>query len=95
MMRRHLTAVPAYVAGQRRCSRCGRGKPLADFCRDQATICKDCHNRASRFTSQARRAAVAHLITTYSTEHNAHLRAERRKRGGAVKRLRGGGPDAA
>ena len=94
MMRGHLTAVPACVAGQRRCSRCGKVKPRADFHRDQATICKECHNRASRFISQARRAAVAHLITTYSTKHNARLRAERRRRR-SVKRMLGGGPDAA
>jgi hypothetical protein len=95
MMRRHLTAASACVAGQGRCSRCGKVKPLADFHRDQATICKDCHNRASRFIRQARRAAVAHLIATYSTKHNARLRAERRRRRRSVKRMPGGGPDAA
>jgi hypothetical protein len=94
MMRGHLTAVPARVAGQRRCSRCGKVKPRADFHRDQATICKDCHNRASRFIIQARRTAVAHLIATYSTEHNARFGAERKRRRG-VKRMPGGGPDAA
>ena len=94
MMRGHHTAEPACVAGQRRCSRCGKTKPRAEFYRNPATICKDCHNRASRFTSEVRRAAIAHLIATYSTEYGALLRAERRRRRGA-KRVLGGGPDAA
>jgi hypothetical protein len=95
MMRGHHTAAPACAAGQRRCSRCRKTKPRAEFYRNPATICKDCHNRASRFTSEVRRAAIAHLIATYSTEYNALLRAERRRRRGGVKRMPGGGPDAA
>jgi hypothetical protein len=95
MMRGHHTAAPASIAGQRRCSRCGKVKPLTAFYRNPATICKDCHNRASRFTSEVRRAAIAHLIATYSTEYNELLRAERRRRRSSAGRAAGGGPDAA
>ncbi len=58
--------------------------------------CKDCHNAASRFTNQCRRAAIAHLITEYSAEYRALLDAERAKRRTrSSKRMSGGGPDAA
>jgi recombinational DNA repair protein (RecF pathway) len=88
MMRGHHTAAPACAAGQRRCSRCGKVKPLAAFYRNPATICKECHNRASRFTSEVRRAAIAHLIATHQAEYLASLKAERVAR--AVDESRGG-----
>jgi recombinational DNA repair protein (RecF pathway) len=96
MMRKHLTAVPACAGERRRCSRCGRTKPPTAFYRNPSTICKDCHNTASRFTNQCRRAAIAHLITAYSAEYRALLDAERASRHAAAsERTSGGGPDVA
>jgi recombinational DNA repair protein (RecF pathway) len=92
MMRGHHTAAPASIAGQRRCSRCGETKPPAAFYRNPATICKECHNRASRFTSEVRRAAIADLIATHQAEYLATLKAERVAR--AVD-ASGGGSNAA
>ncbi len=77
MMHGHHTAASACAAGHRQCSRCGESKPLIAFYRNPATICKDCHNRASRLTNQIRRAAIAHLIATHQAEYRARLDAER------------------
>ena len=96
MMREHHTSVPAWAGERRRCSRCGRTKPPTAFYRNPSTICKDCHNAASRFTNQCRRAAIAHLITEYSAKYRALLDAERAKRRArSCKHVSGGGPDAA
>ncbi len=76
----------------RRCSRCGVTKPPTGFYRNPASICKDCHNRASRLTKQIRRAAVAHLIATHQAEYRARVQVERAAR---VASESGGGLDAA
>lgn len=92
MMQEHHTAASACEGDARRCSRCGVTKPPTGFYRNPASICKDCHNRASRLTNQIRRAAVAHLIATHQDEYLASLQAERVAR--AVGES-GGGSDAA
>jgi len=67
-------------------------KPPTGFYRNPASICKDCHNRASRLTKQIRRAAVAHLIATHQAEYRARVQVERAAR---VASESGGGLDAA
>jgi recombinational DNA repair protein (RecF pathway) len=76
----------------RPCARCGGRKPPAAFYRNPASICKDCHNRASRAAHDCRRAALAQLVARHPNEYQQLLQAERAKRARA---LAGGGADAA
>jgi recombinational DNA repair protein (RecF pathway) len=84
--------VPADSLALRLCARCGRRKPPAAFYRNPASICKDCHNRASRAAHDCRRAALAQLVARHPKEYQELLRAERTKR---ACRAAGGGADAA
>jgi len=87
---RSNVGAPGNGAQYKRCPRCRKAKPLTAFYRNPNSICKDCHNRASRLTNQVRRAAIAHLIATHQAEYRARLQAER------VARVEsGGGSDAA
>jgi hypothetical protein len=86
--------VPADSARHGTCSRCGETKPPSDFSSDEATTCRRCHCRATRFSRACRRAAVAHLIAAHQQEYEALLRREQAKRG-QPPTGRGGGPGVA
>jgi hypothetical protein len=74
-------AVPANGPGpSRQCSRCGATKPVSAFYANPSTVCRDCHNKASKFTGACRRAAIAHLVSAHIAEYRALLVAERRHR---------------
>jgi hypothetical protein len=79
----------------RQCSRCGVIKPVSAFYTNPSTVCKDCHNKASRFTGACRRAAIAHLVTAHSAEYHALLAAERQRRQADADAALGGGPHVA
>ena len=79
----------------RRCARCGGGKPPAAFYRNPASICKDCHNRATRVAHDCRRAALAQLVARHAGEYRELLVAERTKCAHELGDLAGGGQDAA
>jgi hypothetical protein len=85
----------ANSAELRTCSRCGKAKPVADFYRSPATICKPCQNRASRFSNQCRRAALAHLVAFHPSEYRRLLAAERLQRVTTPEAVEGGESDAA
>jgi recombinational DNA repair protein (RecF pathway) len=87
--------VPAGSLALRPCARCGGRKPPAAFYRNPASICKQCQNRASRFSNQCRRAALAHLIALHPNEYRRLLAAERARRDLSLSDLAGGGADAA
>ena len=89
---RSNVGAPGNGAQYKRCSRCRKTKPITAFYRNPHSICKDCQNRASRFSNEVRRAAMAHLIASHQTEYRAHLQTERTTRTGAES---GGGSDAA
>jgi recombinational DNA repair protein (RecF pathway) len=89
---RSNAGAPGNGAQYKRCSRCRKAKPITAFYRNPNSICKDCQNRASRFSNEVRRAAIAHLIAAYQTEYHAHLQTERTTRTGVES---GGGSDAA
>ena len=80
---------------RRRCSRCQAEKPLRDFYRNPASICKPCHNAASGLRSKARRAAIALLVTEHRDEYRRLLAAERTRRAATSKHGIGGGADVA
>ncbi len=86
-----LTAVGGHEQ-RRRCSRCHLEKPLRDFYRNPASICKPCHNAATARRNEARRAAIARLVSAHRDEFRGLLLAERTKRARA---LAGGGQHAA
>ncbi len=88
-------AAPPEMPAQKTCSRCGEEKPVSSFYKNPRSICKNCHNKASRFTGACRRAAIAHLISTYSTEYRALVQAERNRRMSAIESRSGGDPDVA
>ncbi len=77
------------------CSRCGEEKPSSSFYKNPRSICKSCHNKASRFTGACRRAAIAHLISTYSTEYRVLVEAERSRRRSTIEPPEGGASDVA
>ncbi len=79
----------------RRCARCGGGKPPAAFYRNPASICKDCHNHATRVSHDCRRAALAYLVAQHAEEYRGLLLAERAKRAHGLGYLAGGGRHAA
>jgi recombinational DNA repair protein (RecF pathway) len=89
---RSNVSVPSNGAQHKRCSRCRKTKQLTAFYRNPNSICKDCHNRASRITNQVRRAAIAHLIATHQAEYRTRLQTERATRTAVES---GGGSDAA
>jgi hypothetical protein len=70
------TAAPQH----RRCSRCQAIKPPGDFYRNPASICKACHDAATRLANETRRAALARLVQTYQGEYRQLLAAERARR---------------
>jgi hypothetical protein len=70
------TAVPE----QRRCSRCQALKPPGDFYRNPASVCKACHNAATRLAGEVRRAALARLVAAHQAEYRRLLAAERTRR---------------
>jgi recombinational DNA repair protein (RecF pathway) len=70
------TAAPQH----RRCSRCQAIKPPGDFYRNPASICKACHNAATRLAGEARRAALARLVQAHQGEYRQLLAAERARR---------------
>jgi hypothetical protein len=83
------------VREQRRCSRCQATKPPGDFYRNPASICKACHNAASRLAGEARRAALARLVQAHQTEYRRLLAAERARRAAIPEPADGWGGEAA
>jgi recombinational DNA repair protein (RecF pathway) len=73
---------PQHTAAQqqRRCSRCQATKPPGAFYRNPASICKACHNAASRLGGEIRRAALARLVAAHRVEYRRLLAAERARR---------------
>jgi hypothetical protein len=70
------------VREQRRCSRCQATKPPGEFYRNPASICKACHNAATRLAGEIRRMALARLVAAHRTEYLRLLAAERARRAG-------------
>ena len=70
------TAVPE----QRRCSRCQATKAPGEFYRNPASVCKACHNAASRLAGEIRRAALARLVAAHQAEYRQLLADERARR---------------
>jgi hypothetical protein len=68
------------AAQQRRCSRCQATKPRSAFCRNPASICKACHNTATRLAGEIRRVALARLVHAHQAEYRRLLAAERARR---------------
>jgi hypothetical protein len=80
---------------QRRCSRCQANKPLGDFYRNPASVCKACHNAATRLAGVVRRAALARLVQAHQAEYLRLLAAERARRAAIPKPVDGWGGEAA
>jgi recombinational DNA repair protein (RecF pathway) len=70
------------AAQQRRCSRCQATKPPGAFYRNPASICKACHNTATRLAGEIRRAALARLVQVHQAEYRRLLADERARRAG-------------
>jgi recombinational DNA repair protein (RecF pathway) len=85
------TAVPE----QRRCSRCQALKPPGDFYRNPASVCKACHNAATRLAGEVRRAALARLVAAHQAEYRRLLAAERARRAATREPVDGWGGEAA
>jgi hypothetical protein len=68
------------VREQRRCSRCQATKPPGEFYRNPASVCKACHNAATRLAGEVRRAALARLVQAHRAEYRRLLAAERARR---------------
>jgi hypothetical protein len=68
------------VREQRRRSHCQASKAPGEFYRNPASICKACHNTASRLAGEVRRAALARLIQAHQAEYRRLLAAERARR---------------
>jgi recombinational DNA repair protein (RecF pathway) len=83
------------VREQRRCSRCQASKPPGAFYRNPASICKACHNAATRLAGEVRRAALAQLVTAHQAEYRRLLAAERARRVAIPKPVDGWGGEAA
>jgi recombinational DNA repair protein (RecF pathway) len=81
--------------GPRRCSRCQASKPPGDFYRNPASICKTCHNAASRLAGEVRRAALARLVQAHQAEYRRLLAAERARRAAASRPVEDLGGEAA
>jgi hypothetical protein len=80
---------------RRRCSRCQVEKSPRDFYRNPASICKRCHNAAAGLRNQARRAAIALLVSAHRDEYWRLLAAERTRRAAASEHVVGGGEHVA
>jgi recombinational DNA repair protein (RecF pathway) len=80
---------------QRRCSRCQASKPPGEFYRNPASVCKACHNAATRLAGEARRAALARLVAAHQAEYRRLLAAERARRAAIPKPVEGLGDEAA
>ena len=85
------TAAPQH----RRCSRCQATKAPGDFYRNPASICKACHNAASRLAGEVRRAALARLVQAHRAEYRRLLAAERARRAGIPEPVEDLGGEAA
>jgi hypothetical protein len=83
------------VRGQRRCSRCQASKPPGDFYRNPASVCKACHNAATRLAGEVRRAALARLVAAHRAEYLGLLAAERARRAAIPEPVDGWGGEAA
>jgi hypothetical protein len=86
------------AAGQeehRRCSRCQAPKPLSGFYRNPASVCKACHNAATRLVAEVRRAALAQLVRAHQAEYLRLLAAERARRAAIPEPVDGVGGEAA
>jgi recombinational DNA repair protein (RecF pathway) len=79
----------------RRCSRCQASKPPGDFYRNPASICKACHNTATRLAGEVRRAALAQLVRAHQAEYRRLLAAERARRAAAARPVEDLGGEAA
>jgi recombinational DNA repair protein (RecF pathway) len=83
------------VREQRRCSRCQATKPPGDFYRNPASVCKACHNAATRLAGEVRRAALARLVQAHQAEYRRLLAAERARRAAVPDPVDGWGGEAA
>ena len=83
------------AAQQRRCSRCQATKPPGDFYRNPASVCKTCHNTATRLTGEIRRVALAQLVSVHLAEYRRLLAAERARRAGIPELVEDLGAEAA
>jgi recombinational DNA repair protein (RecF pathway) len=83
------------VREQRRCSRCQATKPPGAFYRNPASICKACHNAATRLASEVRRAALARLVRRHQAEYRRLLAVERARRAAIPDPVDGWGGEAA
>jgi recombinational DNA repair protein (RecF pathway) len=80
---------------QRRCSRCRATKPPGAFYRNPASVCKACHNAATRLAGEVRRAALARLVQAHQAEYRRLLAAERARRAAASEPVEDLGGEAA
>ena len=80
---------------QRRCSRCQATKPPGEFYRNPASVCKACHNAATRQSGEIRRAALARLVQAHRAEYRRLLAAERARRVAIPEPVDGWGGEAA
>jgi recombinational DNA repair protein (RecF pathway) len=83
------------VQEQRRCSRCQASKPPGDFYRNPASVCKACHNAATRLAGEVRRAALARLVQAHQAEYRRLLADERARRAVIPESVRDLGGEAA
>jgi recombinational DNA repair protein (RecF pathway) len=88
---------PQHTAAQqqRRCSRCRATKPPGDFYRNPASVCKACHNAASRLGGEIRRAALTRLVAAHQAEYRRLLADERARRTAAREPVQDLGGEAA
>jgi recombinational DNA repair protein (RecF pathway) len=83
------------VREQRRCSRCHATKPPGEFYRNPASVCKACHNAATRLAGEVRRAALARLVAVHQAEYRRLLAAERAHRAASSEPVEDLGGEAA
>jgi recombinational DNA repair protein (RecF pathway) len=83
------------VREQRRCSRCQATKPPGDFYRNPASVCKACHNAATRLAGEVRRAALTRLVAAHQAEYRRLLADERARRAATSKPVEELGGEAA
>jgi recombinational DNA repair protein (RecF pathway) len=83
------------VRKQRRCSRCQATKAPGEFYRNPASVCKACHNAATRLAGEIRRAALARLVAAHQAEYRRLLAAERARRAAISEPVDGWGGEAA
>jgi recombinational DNA repair protein (RecF pathway) len=83
------------VREQRRCSRCQATKAPGEFYRNPASVCKACHNAATRLAGEVRRAALAQLVRAHQAEYRRLLADERARRTATSKPVEDLGGEAA